>query len=314
MTVDRYTEPQRTREVVPAPDTAPATHRTNSGTTDLMRWAEQAQAAHQLAHGICETTFVPQQYRGKPMEAAAAILAGAELGFSPMAALRTFDNIQGTAAPKAITHRAVVQAQGHDIWVVEQTPERAVVRGRRNGATEVVESVWTIERAKGLGLTGKDNWKKQPSAMLVARATSECARFVASDALLGMPYSSEEIADDPRLREVPDEERYGALPPSQAARGKTQTTVDDLTGSPAPDALDVDSVRAAIQAAGTVEQLREMWAEVKQAGLTAEATARAKTLAPPEAPVDAEPVAAEPVEDDEYARMADEDTAQEQGQ
>ncbi len=34
-------------------------------------------------------------------------------------------------------------------------------------------SVWTIERAQQMGLLGKDQWKKQPDAMLVARATSE---------------------------------------------------------------------------------------------------------------------------------------------
>ena len=39
------------------------------------------------------------------------------------------------------------------------------------------------------------NWKKQPGAMLVARATSEACRLVAADAILGIGYSSEEIAD-----------------------------------------------------------------------------------------------------------------------
>lgn len=227
MSIEQYTPSNGT--VAPAPD-APA----NNHVTDLQQWAQQAQAASLLAENLCSTTFVPQQYRGKTMEAAAAILAGAELGFSPMAALRTFDNIQGTAAPKAITHRAVVQAQGHQIWVVEQTDERAVVHGRRKGSSEVVESVWTIDRAKGLGLTSKDNWKKQPQAMLVARATSECARFVASDALLGMPYSAEELRDDPGLTVPSPDEQNAAPTPQRAARGKTATTVDDLTGTPAP--------------------------------------------------------------------------------
>jgi hypothetical protein len=55
--------------------------------------------------------------------------------------------------------------------------------------------VWTIDRAQKLGLTGKDNWKKQPESMLIARATSEVCRRIAADALLGLPYSVEEIAD-----------------------------------------------------------------------------------------------------------------------
>ena len=51
-------------------------------------------------------------------------------------------------------------------------------------------------RAKGLGLLGKDNWKRQPQAMLVARATAECCRLVASDVLLGVPYAVEELEDN----------------------------------------------------------------------------------------------------------------------
>jgi hypothetical protein len=119
--------------------------------TDLELWARQATAAAVYAERVCSTTMAPQQYRGKPAEAAAAILAGAELGFSPMASLRAFDNIQGTPAPKAMTLRAVVQAAGHQIRIVESTAERAVVDGRRKGETEWnAPSIWDVERAKKL--------------------------------------------------------------------------------------------------------------------------------------------------------------------
>jgi hypothetical protein len=161
----------------------------------LTEWAESAQAAYEVATKLVTTSFVPEVFRNKPHEATAAILAGDELGFSPMASLRAFDVIQGTAAPKAITQRAVVQSRGHDIWKVESTSTRAIFRGRRAGANEVQESVWTIERARQLGLASKPNWKNQPEAMLIARATAECSRLVASDALLGIPYSAEELAD-----------------------------------------------------------------------------------------------------------------------
>jgi hypothetical protein len=161
----------------------------------LMEWAQSAQAAHEVATSLVQSSFVPQAFRGKPHEATAAILAGLELGLNPMAALRAFDVIQNAAAPKAITLRAVVQSRGHDIWVDESTGSRAIVKGRRAGSDRVQESVWTLDRARGLGLLGKDNWKKQPGAMLVARATSEVCRLIASDAILGLPYTSEELAD-----------------------------------------------------------------------------------------------------------------------
>jgi hypothetical protein len=81
------------------------------------------------------------------------------------------------------------------VEVAEESDLKAVVEYRRNGSDNWRTVTWTIQQARDLGLTSKDNWKKQPKSMLVARATSEAARRVASDALLGIPYSSEELQD-----------------------------------------------------------------------------------------------------------------------
>lgn len=161
----------------------------------LGEWASSADAAFRVAQRLVETAFVPQQFKNKPMEATAAILAGAEVGLSPMASLRSFDIIQGQAAPRALTLRAIVQSYGHEIVLVESTATRCRMRGKRRGADEWQSVSWTIDRARDLGLVGKDNWKKQPAAMLVARATSEIARLIAADAILGIGYTAEEIAD-----------------------------------------------------------------------------------------------------------------------
>lgn len=176
--------------VAPVEPTAP-----NTAVAALMDWAQSASAAHEIATHLVRTSFVPEGFRNKPDEATAAILAGVEVGLQPMAALRSFDVIQGTAAPRANTLRAIVQSQGHDVWLVESTETRAIVAGQRRGSTQEQRSVWTIDRAKRLGLTGKKNWQAQPQAMLVARATSELCRLIASDAILGLPYSIEELVD-----------------------------------------------------------------------------------------------------------------------
>ena len=160
----------------------------------LATWAESAQAAYEVATRLSQAAFVPEAFRGQPGDATAAILAGSEVGLSPMAALRAFDIIQGTAAPRAITLRAVAQANGCDIEVVEATDIKCRVRCRRRGGSWQ-EVVWTMDRARRLGLANKQNWKAQPQAMLVARATAEAARIVAADAILGLNggYAAEEI-------------------------------------------------------------------------------------------------------------------------
>lgn len=164
---------------------------------DLEYWARQATAAAIYAEKVCSTLAVPVAYRGKPAEATAAILKGNELGFGPMASLNAFDNIQGTPAPKAITLRAVVQGKGHEVEIVESSAQRAVVRGRRYGKGEWQTSTWDIPRAKLMPqFKSNPNYTSNPAAMLVARATAEVCRWIASDAIMGMPYAAEEWADE----------------------------------------------------------------------------------------------------------------------
>lgn len=174
----------------------------------LAEWAHAADAAHAVASKLVQSAFVPVAFRGKPVEATAAILAGAEVGLSPMSALRAFDVIQGQAAARAITLRAIAQSFGHEMVLIESTATRCRMKGKRRGSELWQEVVWTIDRARDLGLTSKDGWKKQPIAMLQARATSELARLIAADAILGIGYSAEEIADgvtgDAPVESAPD--------------------------------------------------------------------------------------------------------------
>ena len=187
-TRDEQAVDTRPANTLPAP--APT-----AGTTALMAWAQEADLAYQMAQKLAATSFVPQSLRGKPGDITAAILAGSELGLKPMATLKSVDVIQGTPALRAHAMRGIVQAQGHEIELVESTDEYCKMRGRRKGADawQVIE--WTIARAQRMGLLGKDQWKKNPKGMLVARATGELCRLIASDALHGMAYGSEELGD-----------------------------------------------------------------------------------------------------------------------
>jgi hypothetical protein len=168
--------------------TAPAPQPTN----ELMEWVESARQANIVAQSLAKTDFAGQ-YRNKPDEITAAILTGQELGLKPMTALKSIDVIQGQPALRAHAMRAIVQHQGHDIELVESDDTHCVMRGRRKGADGWQTVVWDIPRARLLGLLNKDQWKKQPKTMLVARATGELCRLIASDALHGLPYAAEEL-------------------------------------------------------------------------------------------------------------------------
>ncbi len=181
----------------PAPDVGfpPLEEYDRPAESVIEQWARDLSQAYAVAARLVTTSFVPESYQGRPSEAAAAIMTGQELGLSPIASLRSIDIIQGVPAMRAVAMRALAQSRGHDLWVVEATATRCVVKGRRKGSNEVQESVWTTERARGLNLLGRTNWKNQPIAMLIARATSELARLIAADVFLGVPYSIEELED-----------------------------------------------------------------------------------------------------------------------
>jgi hypothetical protein len=186
---------------------------------DIAAWANDFTTVAGIAGQLAQTAFIPASLKvmrngrdydpaATAAQVAAAILTGRELGLDPMAALRSVDVIQGTPALRAIALRGVLQAAGHDIWIEEATNSRAVVAGQRKGSDHVQRITWTVDDAKSRNLAGKPNWRSQPRNMLIARATADVARLVAADALLGLPYTAEELEDG----DTPDVQAAGSPP------------------------------------------------------------------------------------------------------
>lgn len=215
-----------------------------NGTSRLREWAAELEAAATISRQLAGTPFIPDSLKrfhrddhGRNLDgkdgrayrldvesttatAAAAILTGAELNLDPMAALRAITIINDTPALAAIALRGILLNAGHVIVVAESTGTRAVVRGRRFGDGEPQASTWTLDRAKTAGLyPGRETgqWRRNPTAMLVARATAECARWIASDAILGIPYIAEELLDAIEAPDAPLEAHRG--PVRRPARG-----------------------------------------------------------------------------------------------
>jgi hypothetical protein len=199
---------------------------TTPAMASLAEWASEVRAAGEIAEGLCRTSFVPQHFRGKPAETAAAILTGYELGLSPMAAVRSIFIISGTPGMYAKSMVAVVQSRGHEVWIPEQSDERVVVRGRRKGSPHVYETTWDRARVVKAKLTTNAKYQENPQQMMVARGQAEICRQVAADALHGIPYAVEELDDFP-----PD-----ATPAPTVGRVTAAEILatDDETPAPAP--------------------------------------------------------------------------------
>lgn len=178
----------------------------------LVRWADAAEAAYQLAQKLCVTSFCPKAFQNKPHEAAAAILYGDEINFSPLMSLQAIHVINGKPSMYARSMQALVASHGHEIETVSKTDAKVVVRGRRKGSDTWMEETWTTERARRAGYTNNAKYETDPQAMLYARAVSVVCRTIAPDALMGLAYSVEEM----ELEETPQ-------PTTRVSRSKATT-------------------------------------------------------------------------------------------
>lgn len=180
---------------------------------------ELAAPAFELAQRIASTDFVPRALRGKPEAVMAAILTGYEVGIGPMNALAKIHVIEGRPAMAAELMRALILRAGHDFWVEEATNTKVTVGGKRAGSARETRFTWTMDDAKRANLVGKDNWRKYPRAMLLARATAEIARAIFPEVLAGISYTIEELTDG----DVIDVEDLGGDEPTDAKPAKRTT-------------------------------------------------------------------------------------------
>lgn len=148
-----------------------------------------------LAKQFSESKLIPSDLQSKPADVFVTLLAGHELGLSPMAALRGIHVVKGKTILSADTMAAVVLASGACEYFrcVEATNERAIYETKRKGS-EPQQTTWSMADAATAKLTG-DNWTKYPRAMLKARCKAELARDVYPDVLAGC-YVEGEIPDD----------------------------------------------------------------------------------------------------------------------
>ena len=211
---------------------------TDDGLDLLTRQAEAMGAAHKLATVLSNTQMVPQIYRGKPDDAAAAILYGAEVGLKPQQALQQVFVVHGQPAIYARTMVALLKAKGYRFETVESTDEAVTVRAT-SPRGEVEEATWTIDRAKKAGYTSNKKYSTDPQAMLYSKAASEVSRKIAPDVLLGIRYSAEdlELEHPVRATATRTDRRGGARAALTAAAQQTaqpepqDTVVDDVLSS-----------------------------------------------------------------------------------
>ena len=233
---------------------------------DLAATAAKLTDAHKVASALCNTAMVGPHFKGKPEEAAAAIMYGDQIGMNALASLQNIFVISGRPGLYSRTMVAIVQAKGHTVRTVEESDTSVTVAGIRKGSKHEEVVTWTIERAEKAGYTSNKKYKTEPQAMLYARAAGDVCRRIAPDALLGMAYAVEEIEQDPDMQVT-----------STVVKPKVDPAVSG--GAPAP-AADDDTLSILAETT-TIEEMNALWAGLDpqtQATVQADFDAHAKKI------------------------------------
>ena len=236
----------------------------DDGIADLMKQAEAMSAAHKLATVLCNTAMVPATFKGKPDDAAAAILYGAEVGLKPQQALQQVFVVHGQPAIYARTMAALLKAKGYKFSTVESTDESVTVHGVSPRGEEET-STWTIQRAKTAGYTSNKKYQTDPQAMLYAKALSEVARKLAPDVLLGIKYTAEDLELEPVKATATRMDVQRGADGVRAALAAKRQPEPDPTPEPAQDdsAAYVAEVTEHLATLDTQEQVNDFMASLQ---------------------------------------------------
>jgi hypothetical protein len=129
-------------------------------------------------------------------QAVVKILAGRELGLSPLQSITDIYMVNGKVALQAKLIASLIKRSGKYDYRVDKLDEQECVISfyQQNGKMEKIgESSFTIKDAAKAGIVNKEVWKAYPRNMLFARAISNGARLYCADVVTA--YTPEEVED-----------------------------------------------------------------------------------------------------------------------
>lgn len=169
---------------------------------------------------------------------AIAIMAGAEMGLTPLSALRSYAVVNGRPTLWGDGIKAVVRKSGLCEFIKTGSDEtKGWCEAKRKDTGEVQRKEFTLVQAKKAGLTEKKGpWKEYPDMMMERRATFRCLNDLFADVLAGI-VSAEEASD---YSEIPPDVDRRELPPEPPADEPAPVPPADAAGNPAEGTPDED--------------------------------------------------------------------------
>jgi len=235
----------------------------------------QRLAGLMFASGLMPTSI-------KTKEAVAvAVMAGLEVGLSPMAAVQNIAVINGRPSIWGDAMLAIVQSSG----LLEDYREDPIklpsgevigfrAMARRKGQGEPIENTFTMDDAKRAKLAGKTGpWSEYPQRMMKLRARAFTLRDGFADVLKGMRSREEEndiidvtpleerAALPPMPRAVEAAQATPETPPENDAERTVEDEIRELGECLGKAAADINQGLKVFGKAGKLEQMRDQLRE-----------------------------------------------------
>lgn len=147
-----------------------------------------------LAKTLADSSMLPKQYQRQPANLLWAMEYAEAIRVPMMTAVTGIHVIEGKPTASADLIAGLVRRVGHKlrVWGDDREAHAQIIRCD-DPQFDGFHVVWTMDRAKSAGLTGKAVWRQYPAAMLRSRAITEVARMACSEALHGVIYTPEEL-------------------------------------------------------------------------------------------------------------------------
>lgn len=196
-----------------------------------------------------------------PEQAIALMLVAQAEGMHPAIAATHYHVINGRPTLKADAMLSRFQAAGGTVnWKTYTDAEVTGTFSHPQGGR--VDITWTVAQAQTAGLTKNPTWRQYPRQMLRSRCISEGIRTVYPGVTVGV-YTPEEVSDF-----APPPRTVHAIEP-EFIEHQAITLID----------MELDAVLKAIDAAGSVEELRAIWRDIKRLPEADQQTATAAGMA-----------------------------------
>lgn len=162
---------------------------------------ESLERLYKACGTLAKSKMIPVALQGKDADIFAILVMGTELGIKPMQALNSINVIQGkpTVSPQLMI--AMIRGKLPDCVIdiksdaTNETVTCTTARTRQDFKDGLFYTAsWNMLKADKMGLSSKDNYKKQAETMLRWRSVAESCRITFPDIIMGL-YIPEEFQD-----------------------------------------------------------------------------------------------------------------------